>query len=238
MRTPSRQAVPAAWLAAGAGRRHANLNMMSKRVSLASCALVLILGLSLFSVLQAAEQVKGVSLFAEPLTVEAVPGKQRHRLAVLPQPRISSPVYALRGKIRYEGVEGDAYLQLNSDFGDAGVFFTKGLAQSGPMGKISGSSPWRNFVLPFFANQGEVASEPPAVPDELTLELYLPAAGSVTIRDVRLYLYAANEDPLASVSEEFAFPNPQIRSALNWLIVLLFVVALGILAFRGIGKTK
>ena len=77
--------------------------------------------------LLAAEQIKGVSYFAEPLTVEAVPGKQRHLLAVLPQPKISAPVYALRGMIRYDGVEGDAYLQMNNDFGDTGVFFTKGV---------------------------------------------------------------------------------------------------------------
>ena len=201
-----------------------------------AAALVVVLLLS--PAVHAAEQVKGFSYFSEPLKVQAVSGKQRHQLAVIPQPRISSPVYALRGKIRYEGVEGDAYLQLNNDFGDSGVFFTKGLAESGPLGKISGNSPWRNFVLPFFANQGELAGDAPMVPNELTLELYLPAAGTVTIRDVRLYQYAANEDPLAAVSERFDFPNPQIRSALNWLIVLLFVVALGIFVFRRKAKSE
>ena len=211
---------------------------MHRHRLLTCCATVLIAATLLTPAVHAASQIKGVALFAEPLTIEAVAGKQRHRLAILPQPRISSPVYALRGKIRYEGVEGDAYLQLNSNFGDTGIFFTKGLAESGPLGKISGSSPWRNFVLPFFANQGELAGDAPIVPDELTLELYLPAAGSVTIRDVRLYQYAAGEDPLATVSEGFDFPNPQIRSALNWLIVLLFVVALGILVLRSKGKTE
>jgi len=196
------------------------------------CALALFSSLLLSPVLQAAEQVKGVSFFTEPLTLEAVPGKQRHLLAVLPQPKISSPVFALKGMIRYEDVEGDAYLQMNNDFGDAGVFFTKSLAPSGPMGKISGSSHWRPFVLPFHANQGDRAGVGPPVPDELTLELHLPAAGTVTIRDVRLYQYAGDEDPLASVREEFSFPDPQIRSALNILIVLLFVAALVIFLSR------
>jgi len=205
---------------------------MCKHALVARCALALFSTLLLSPVLQAAEQVRGVSFFAEPLTLEALPGKQRHLLAVLPQPKISSPIYALKGMIRYDGVEGDAYLQMNNDFGDKGVFFTKGLAPSGPMGKISGSSHWRPFVLPFYANQGDQAGAGTLVPDELALELHLPAAGTVTIRDVGLYQYAGDEDPLASVREELSFPDPQIRSALNILIVLLFVVALVIVLSR------
>ena len=196
------------------------------------CVLALFATLLLSPALQAEEQVKGMSFFTEPLTIEAVPGKQRHLLVVLPQPGISSPVYALKGMVRYEDVEGDAYLQMNNDFGDTGVFFTKSLEASGPLGKISGSSDWRPFVLPFYANQGEHAGAGQAVPDELTLELHLPAAGTVALRDVKLYQYAADEDPLASVREEFSFPDPQIRSALNIFIVLLFVVALVILLSR------
>ena len=205
---------------------------MCKHELVTRCVLALISALLLSPVLQAAEQVKGVSFFTEPLTLEAVPGKQRHLLAALPQPKISSPVYALKGMVRYEGVEGDAYLQMNSDFGSTGVFFTKSLEPSGPMGKISGSSHWRPFVLPFHANQGDQAGAGLLVPDELTLELHLPAAGTVTIRDVRLYQYAGDEDPLATVREELSFPDPQIRSALNTLIVLLFVVALVIFISR------
>jgi hypothetical protein len=205
---------------------------MFKHELAARCFLALFSSLLFLSAVQAAEQIKGVSFFAEPLTLEAIPDKQRHLLAVIPQPRISSPVYALKGRIRYDSVEGDAYLQLNNNFGDKGVFFTKGLEPSGPMGKISGSSNWRPFILPFYANQGDQAGATPMVPGKLTLELYLPATGTVTIRDVRLYQYADNEDPLASVPQGFDFPNPQVRSALNILIGLLFVVALIILISR------
>jgi len=205
---------------------------MFKHDLAARCLLALFSSLLFLSAVQAAEQIWGVSFFAEPLTLEAVAGKQRHLLAVIPQPKISSSVYALKGKIRYDSVEGDAYLQMNNDFGDKGVFFTKGLEPSGPMGKISGSSNWRPFILPFYTNQGDQAGAAPVGPGKLTLELYLPAAGTVTIRDVRLYQYAGNEDPLASVGEGFDFPNPQVRSALNILIGLLFVVALIILISR------
>jgi len=205
---------------------------MRKHEVVAQCVLALFSTLLLSPALQAEEQVKGMSFFTEPLTIEAVPGKQRHLLVVLPQPGISSPIYALKGMLRYEDVEGDAYLQMNNDFGDSGVFFTKSMAPSGSLGKIFGSSDWRPFVLPFYANQGEHAGAGQAVPDELTLELHLPAAGTVAIRDVRLYQYASDEDPLTSGPQGFDFPNPQVRTALNIFIVLLFVVALIILLSR------
>ena len=205
---------------------------MRKHEVVAQCVLTLFSTLLLSPALQAEEQVKGMSFFTEPLTIEAVPGKQRHLLVVLPQPGISSPVYALKGMVRYEDVEGDAYLQMNNDFGVTGVFFTKSMAPSGPLGKISGSSDWRPFVLPFDATQGDQAGVGPLAPDELTLVLHLPAAGTVAIRDVKLYQYAGDEDPLASVREELSFPDPQIRSALNIFIVLLFVVALVIVLSR------
>jgi hypothetical protein len=208
---------------------------MPKHELVAQCVLALFSTLLLSPALQAEERVKGMSFLIEPLTIEAVPGKQQHLLVVLPQPGINSPVYALKGMVRYEDVEGDAYLQMNNDFGDTGVFFTKGVAPSGPLGKISGSSGWRSFVLPFYANQGDQASAGPLAPDELTLVLYLPAAGTVAIRDVKLYQYAGDEDPLASVRQGISERNPQVRSALYIFVILLFVVALVILIFRGRG---
>ena len=199
--------------------------------------LVLYLVLAFPQASQAAERVKGVSLFTEPLTIEAVPGRLLHTLAVIPQPNVGSPVYALTGKIRYSDVEGDAYLQMNNDFGETGVFHTMAIAESGPMGRISGSSHWRAFVLPFYANRGELSGDGDLVPDELTLLLHLPAAGTVTIRDVKLYRYAADEDPLASVPQGFDFPNPQVRLALNVLIAVLFIAALFLFVFRRKGKS-
>ena len=95
----------------------------------------------------------------EALTVKAEPGKQFHALIELEDPGIRLPVYALKGMVRYEKVEGDAFLQLDSHFDSLGTYFTKGLAPRGPLGKISGSSEWRPFVLPFYANSGEQADD-------------------------------------------------------------------------------
>ena len=104
--------------------------------------IIVALSLLLVSVsLQAEELVRAVSFAEEPLTVTAVPGEQHHLLLELPDPGITLPVYALKGMVRYDDVEGDGFLQLDSHFGDKGTFFSKSLAPVGPLGKLSGSSP-------------------------------------------------------------------------------------------------
>ena len=154
-----------------------------------------------FSATQAEELVKAVSFTGDPLTITAVPGGPLHVLMELPDPGISSPVYALKGMLRYDDVQGDAFLQLDNDFGDMGTFFTKSLAATGPLGKISGSSDWRAFVLPFYANTGDQAGGVAPLPEKLTLSLYLPGPGTVSIADVGLYQYADGEDPLGMIAQ-------------------------------------
>lgn len=128
------------------------------------------------------------------LRIQAVAGQEQQTLLQLSQLGISAPVYALTGRVRYDGISGDGYLQLDNHFGDKGTFFTKSLATSGPLQSLSGSSDWREFVLPFYANQGNATDAP--TPDALTLSLYLPGSGTVALRELALYQYAANEDPL------------------------------------------
>jgi len=205
------------------------------QINLSRCWLALLLSLLISPLLHAEEPVRAMAFYEDPLVLHAVTGKQRHLLVVLPQPGISSPVYALKGMVRHEDVEGDAYLQMNNDFGDIGVFFSKGLAASGPMGKISGSSEWRPFILPFYANQGDQAAGETLAPVEVTLALHLPGAGTVAIRDVKLYQYAGDEDPLSSARQGFSMPNPLVRSALNTLIILLIAAALVLLIVRSKG---
>ena len=100
--------------------------------------LIVALFLLLLSVsLQAEERVGAVSFAEEPLTVTALPGEQQQLLLELPDPGITLPVYALKGMVRYDDVQGDGFLQLDSHFGDAGTFFSKSLATAGPLGKLS-----------------------------------------------------------------------------------------------------
>ena len=72
------------------------------------CCVALLTALSVAPLLHAEEAVRAMAFYEEPLTLQAVPGKQRHLLVVLPQPGISSPVYALKGLVRHENVEGEA----------------------------------------------------------------------------------------------------------------------------------
>jgi hypothetical protein len=87
--------------------------------------------------------------------------------------------YALEGQVRYEGVEGDGYLELWSYFPDDSRYFSRTLAPSGPQGVLSGTSGWRSFALPFSTNGG------PA-PSRLDLDVVLPGSGTVTVGPVHL----------------------------------------------------
>lgn len=196
--------------------------MRTTRLAVRCCLAVLAI-LLLAPGLRAEEPIKAMAFFEEPLTLHAVPGKQRHLLVVLPQPGITSPVYALKGMLSYEGVEGAAFLQMNNDFGAEGVYFTKSLADSGPLAKISGSSGWRPFILPFHANKGRQASGEFLAPGEVTLSLHLPGAGSVSIRDVGLYQYASGENPLAQPTTRMSFMQI-VAAVILVVLVLMFVL--------------
>ena len=190
---------------------------------------LLLLSLSL----QAEERVSAVSFAEEPLSVAAVPGEQVQLVIELLNPEISSSVYALKGMVRYESVAGDGFLQLDNHFGEAGTFFTKSLAEAGPMGKISGSSDWRPFVLPFYANSGNQADTEPPLPEKLILSLYLPGSGTVSISDVGLYQYVPGEDPLQAGGQWFDNQTAGLLGAIGGGLIGLWGALIGVLSSRG-----
>lgn len=182
--------------------------------------------------LPAEELLGAVHYSTEPLTVTAVPGEQQE-LLTLADPGINSPVYALKGMVRYDNVKGDGFLQMDSHFGDAGTFFTKSLATSGPLGKLSGSSDWRPFVLPFSTNGGRQAANDAPMPDELTLSLFLPGAGTVSIRNVGLYQYAAGDDPLRAAGQWFGGRSAGVFGGVGGALIGLWGALIGVLSSRG-----
>jgi len=188
----------------------------------------------LFSMsLQAEELVQDVSFAEEPLTLSAAPGEQVRMLIELPDPGISSPVYALKGRIRYEDVQGEGFLQMDNHFGERGTFFTKTVAPAGPLGNISGSSDWRTFVLPFYTNSDDQTADMPPVPEKLTLTLFLPGAGTVSIGDVALYQYARGEDPLQMTGEWFGSRTAGLLGGIGGTLLGLWGALIGIVASRG-----
>src|SRR5262249_16320224 len=65
------------------------------------------------------------------------------------RPAVKGPRYSLTGQIKYENVEGAGYLELWNYFPNGGQFFSRTLADQGPMMKLTGASEWRPFLLPF-----------------------------------------------------------------------------------------
>ena len=58
-------------------------------------------------------------------------------------------IYVVRGKVRYENVEGTAYLEMWNVMPDRSRYFSRTLGDFGTMKKITGTSGLRDFELPF-----------------------------------------------------------------------------------------
>jgi hypothetical protein len=107
-----------------------------------------------------------------------VRGPGTRSVAVIEPPPVTGDRYAIQGTVSYEGVEGDGYLEMWSVFADASRYFSRTLDERGPMGKLSGTSESRPFVLPFFLT-GDAPS-----PVRLELNVVLPAGGTVTLGEL------------------------------------------------------
>lgn len=110
-------------------------------------------------------------------------------LVEIVDPGITRDRYAVEGRVRYEGVSGEGYLEMWSVFGPEDSYFTRTLAPSGPMQHLSGSSPWRPFGLPFDASGAK------APPGKLIVNLVLPGEGEVWISPMTLSQLDASERP-------------------------------------------
>jgi hypothetical protein len=106
------------------------------------------------------------------------------------QPGITLPVYALRGRIRYEAVAATGYLEMWSYFPDGGAYFSRTLGDSGPMGALRGTSDWREMSLPFSA------AGTPQRPSRLVINLVLPGKGKVWLGPLTLSQFREDEDPM------------------------------------------
>jgi len=111
-------------------------------------------------------------------------------LVTIERPGITAAHYALKGRVRYEGVASGSYLEMWNHLSQ-GAFFSRTLGQSGPMGRLDGSSEWRAFVLPFFNREGG------SPPEKLVFNLVMAGAGTVEIGPLELVQFAADENLFA-----------------------------------------
>jgi hypothetical protein len=79
-----------------------------------------------------------------------------------------------QAKVRTEGVEGQAYLEMWCHFPGKGEFFSRGLNNT-----LSGTNQWVTMETPFFLRKGES-------PDYVRLNLVINGEGTVWIDDIRL----------------------------------------------------
>ena len=101
-------------------------------------------------------------------------------LVTLDHPPVTLPGYAVLGEVRYEGVEGQGYLEMWSVFPNGERFFSRTLAGEGALAALHGESSWRRFELPFFL------SGTTQTPSRLEINLVLPGPGTVWLGPIRL----------------------------------------------------
>ncbi|MCI0378792.1 MAG: hypothetical protein L0215_14385 [Gemmataceae bacterium] len=95
------------------------------------------------------------------------------------KPNVPSHLYQVGGRIKYENVEGDGYVEMWSFFPDGGQYVSRTGDPSGPMGALMGTSGWRDLVLPFM-------SKPALLPERIEVRVILPGKGKVFIAPLTL----------------------------------------------------
>lgn len=133
------------------------------------------------------QAVKGVSFVpaddAGPDRLRMVHESTGPRLFVLHEwspPKFPQSSYVLRGRVKCEQLKDLGYLELLNQFPGRGTFFTRTLGQGGPMGQLTGTSDWRDVILPFYAADA-------GQPEKLVLNLSLAGPGIVELTDLELW---------------------------------------------------
>jgi hypothetical protein len=119
--------------------------------------------------------------------------------------RITFKHYAILGKVKYSHIPAGSYLEMLSYFdpdkvgGQEQMYFSRTLADSGPMAKLEGTDDGRDFLLPFDATDAKTKLA------RIVLNLYLTGQGTVDLSDVKLVQYPdalPASDQSSSSSEE------------------------------------
>ena len=156
-----------------------------------------------------------------------VRGPGTARLAVLDAPAVPGDSYGFTGIVGYEGVEGDAYLEMWSEFPDGSRYFSRTLDARGPTAKLSGTAGARAFALPFFLSAGDVR------PVRLEVNVVVPAAGRVVVRELR---FATGAELSATPGAWWSAQTAGWIGAVAGSAVGLFGALIGTLASLGRGR--
>jgi hypothetical protein len=157
----------------------------------------------------------------------------------IPKPAVSNQVYAVTGQVKYEGVEGIGFLEMWNYFPPLqpglpeGQFFSRTLGESGAMGRLTGTSNWRAFQLPFDRTG---ASGPPT---RLEVNLVLPGPGVVYLSSLQLLQYAPGASLTSGHSSTgwWSERTAGIIGGSGGALVGTLAAFLGYLAGRGRGRS-
>jgi len=100
--------------------------------------------------------------------------QQTIRLFEVPDPGAEQCMLIYRAKLKTEGLDGQAYLEMWCRFPGKGEYFSRGLQNP-----VTGSNNWGSYETPFFLKKGEK-------PDLVKLNLVVKGTGKVWIKDVEL----------------------------------------------------
>ena len=159
------------------------------------------------------------------LTLEAPDdgSKKTHPILEIENPGITQESYAVSGEVRYSGMADGSYLEnwnhLPAKAGDKEIaqsFFSRTLGESGPMGKLSGDSDWRDFQLPGIVNDGSGR-----VPLKLSMNVHFAdGTGKVELRNLKVI------DGLGPIG------GPAVQWSRNLVLVNILI---GIVVLIGLG---
>ena len=111
---------------------------------------------------------------------------------------VTSAHYAIVGRLKYTNVSAGSYLEMLSYFapekegGPEGWYYSRTLADAGPMAKLEGTDEGRDFLLPF----DSIGAKTKLV--RLVLNLHLGGPGGVELSDVKLVQYPDAPTPPAA----------------------------------------
>jgi hypothetical protein len=170
--------------------------------------------------------------FAGPeAAVEGRPGaKTTAEVLVIEHPPVTRAMYAVRGTVLWEGVEGKAFIEMWSHFAGGGRYFSRTLAPSGPMGSLTGSGGPRAFVVPF--SSGAEAKRP----EKLVVNVVLPGRGTVRLSDLQLVQYEPGEDPAAVGGAWWSEQHGGLIGGIFGGLIGCMGAVIGVLAGRGQGR--
>lgn len=115
----------------------------------------------------------GIAVEQEGWVVDAREG-QTVRLFEAQDPQVEHCVVTYRAKMKTEGLDGRAFLEMWCRLPGRGEFFSRGVDQA-----VEGTTDWVSCEIPFYLKKGQR-------PDLIKLNLAIEGSGRVWIRDMEL----------------------------------------------------